>query len=117
MQMKITSVVLTACALHAQAFVVPSTFGRTSSLKMSDTGVETIEFKIFPDGRVEETVRGIKGNNCHKVTDSVNEALGEVVASQPTEELYEQELVVDNTNYNTDGADSGDSSWSGSSSW
>mmetsp|Transcript_2479 Transcript_2479/g.3633 ORF Transcript_2479/g.3633 Transcript_2479/m.3633 type:complete len:117 (+) Transcript_2479:110-460(+) len=116
MQMKLTSFVLAACALHAQAFVMPSTFGGTSSLKMSDTGVETIEFKIFPDGRVEETVRGIKGNNCHKVTDSVNEALGEVVASRPTEELYEQEIVVDNTNYNTDG-DSKDSSWSGGSTW
>ena len=28
--------------------------------------IERIEFKIYPDGRVEETVRGVKGNNCHK---------------------------------------------------
>lgn len=38
--------------------------------------IEQIEFKIYPDGRVEETVRGVKGNNCHKVTEKINEALG-----------------------------------------
>jgi hypothetical protein len=76
--------------------------------------VEQIEFKIYPDGRVEELVRGLKGNNCHKVTEKINEQLGEVVASQPTEEMYEQELQVSQTLYNTDSADSGD--WQ-SSSW
>ena len=77
--------------------------------------IEQIEFKIYPDGRVEETVRGVKGNNCHKVTEEINAALGEVVASQPTEEMYEQELTVDQTLYNTDST--GSSDWEGSSSW
>ena len=29
--------------------------------------IEQIEYKIYPDGRVEETVRGVKGSDCHKV--------------------------------------------------
>lgn len=73
--------------------------------------IEQIEFKIFPDGRVEETVRGVKGNNCHKVTEKINEKLGEVVASSPTEEMYEQEVVVNQKIYQTN------SDWEGSSSW
>ena len=85
-------------------------------------GMEQVEFKIYPDGRVEETVRGVKGNNCHKVTEKINEALGQVVASQPTAEMFEQEVLVENTLYNkqeTGGTSSstGDSSWEGSSSW
>ena len=73
--------------------------------------VEQIEFKIYPDGRIEETVRGIRGNNCHKVTEAINEKLGEVVASAPTEEMYEQEIVLDQTLIQTN------SEWSGSSTW
>lgn len=62
------------------------------------------------EGRVEETVRGIKGNNCEKVTETINSQLGEVVATRPTEEMFEQEVKVDQTLYETD--------WNGgSSSW
>lgn len=75
-------------------------------------GIQQIEFKIYPDGRVEETVRGIKGENCHKVTEKINEALGKVVATQPTAEMFEQEVEVENTLYNKES-----SSWEGSSSW
>lgn len=74
--------------------------------------IEQIEFKIYPDGRVEETVRGIKGGSCHSVTDKINEQLGKVVDSSPTEEMYDQEVVIDQTLTNTE-------SWEGStpSSW
>ena len=77
--------------------------------------IETLEFKIYPDGRVEETVRGIKGGNCNKVTEKINEALGKVVQSAPTEELYEQDVVVDQTLTQTDGG----TGWDGSTpnSW
>ena len=80
--------------------------------------VERIEFKIYPDGRVEETVRGVKGNDCHKVTEKINEALRKVVDSTPTEEMYENNLVIDQTLTNKvgDNNDSG-ASWEGSSSW
>jgi Protein of unknown function (DUF2997) len=67
--------------------------------------IEQIEFKIYPDGRVEELVRGVKGNNCHKITEKINEQLGEVVVTQPTEEMFEQELQVTQTLYNTDSVD------------
>jgi hypothetical protein len=78
--------------------------------------MEQIIFKIHADGRVEETVRGVKGNNCHQVTEKINQALGEVVSTQPTEELYEQEVVVDQTLTQNDGGDSS-SSWEGGSTW
>lgn len=79
--------------------------------------VERIEFKIYPDGRVEETVRGVKGNDCHKVTEKINEALGKVVDSTPTEEMYENNLVIDQTLTNKVGDNDSGASWEGSSSW
>lgn len=42
---------------------IPSTT-TTTQLAM---GMERIEFTIHPDGRVEELVVGVKGENCHKV--------------------------------------------------
>ena len=81
----------------------------------SESQLEQLEFKIYPDGRVEETVRGIKGNQCHKVTESINAMLGKVVSSQPTEELYEQPVRVSEqvtlSTFNSDG-----NSWESSSS-
>jgi hypothetical protein len=80
--------------------------------------METIEYTIFPDGRVEETVKGIRGDDCHKVVAKINESLGKVVASKPTEEMFEQEIVIDQTLTNTVGESSGKStSWEGKSSW
>lgn len=80
--------------------------------------MERIEFKIFPDGRVEETVIGIKGDKCHKVTESINANLGKVVATSPTEEMYEQELVVEETVSVQESSSNGSKeSWEGSSSW
>ena len=72
--------------------------------------IETIEFTIYPDGRVEETVRGVKGNNCHKVTEKINEALGAVIASTPTEEMFEQQVEVTETINLSNG-------WESSSTW
>jgi Protein of unknown function (DUF2997) len=91
----------------------------TSSTRLNDSQVETLEFKIYPDGRVEEIVRGIKGGNCHKVTEGINEMLGKVVATAPTEEMYEQEVVIDQTVTETVGESSGtgEASWEGKSSW
>lgn len=90
---------------------------------LASDNVEQIEFKIYPDGRVEETVRGVKGNNCHKVTEKINESLGKVIASEPTEELYQNEVVLDQTLTNTvndgggDSSSDGGASWEGQSSW
>ena len=65
-------------------------------------------------GRVEETVRGIKGNQCSKVTEVINEKLGKVVQTAPTEEMFEQALVNDQALYDTYGNDASSSS---SSTW
>ncbi len=83
---------------------------RSSSASGEGAGqIEQIEFKIYPDGRVEETVRGVKGGNCHKITEDINAALGVVISSSPTEEMFEQEVVVNQKITQSD--------WEGSSSW
>lgn len=81
--------------------------------------VEQIEYKIYPDGRIEETVRGVKGDDCHKITEAINKSLGKVIASEPTTELYEQELVMDQTLTESvgDGSSSSGESWEGKASW
>lgn len=83
-----------------------------SSTALRDGQIEQIEFKIYPDGRIEETVRGIKGGDCHKVTEEINNNLGKVTASSPTEEMYEQEVTINQTVEVKN-----DSGWEGSSSW
>jgi len=105
----------------------PRSFSSSSSssspswtTRLNEGRLETIEFKIFPDGRVQEVVRGVKGESCNSVTEQINEALGQVYESAPTEEMFEQEIVIDNTNTLTNSASSSsssDSSWEGSSSW
>lgn len=117
---------LSFLATSASAFtVLPTNMQRTSVVSTNmnadswngpATGggsIETIAFKIHPDGRVEETVRGVKGNNCHKITEDINSALGEVVASAPTEEMYEEEIVIDEKINLSDSSEG----WEGSSSW
>jgi hypothetical protein len=92
------------------AFVTSPSFVRPASLRRSgETNIESLEFRIFPDGRVEEVVRGVKGVNCNKVTEDINAVLGKVVDSQPTEELFQQDLTLNNEIQVSDG------SWEGSS--
>jgi len=74
--------------------------------------VERLEFRIYPDGRVEEKVIGVKGGQCHKVTENINKALGKVVNSEPTEEMFEQEITE--TLYQVD---TSTDDWQSSSSW
>ena len=45
-----------------------------------------VKFRIYPDGRVEETVSGIRGSDCTKVTEELNEKLGKVTQTKPTED-------------------------------
>ncbi len=53
-------------------------------------GMETLEFVIHPDGRVEETVTGIIGRSCAEVTAKIEEQLGHVIHQQPTAEFFAQ---------------------------
>ena len=99
-----------------------------------DSSIEEISFKIFPDGRIEETVRGVKGESCHEVTEQINSMLGKVTESKPTEEMYESEVRIsatvrerqmrsgggvssDASSDASSGASSGAGVWEGSSSW
>ncbi|MEM9272973.1 MAG: DUF2997 domain-containing protein [Cyanobacteria bacterium P01_F01_bin.143] len=52
---------------------------------------ETLEFIIYPDGRVKETVTGIIGASCQEVTGAVETELGVVISQETTSEYYAQE--------------------------
>lgn len=108
-----SSLLLLSYLATATAFVATPSFvrPRTTFLKDGESNIETIEFRIFPDGRVEEVVKGVMGGNCNKVTEEINAVLGKVVDSQPTEEMFQQELTLNNEIQVSDG------NWDGSSSW
>lgn len=59
--------------------------------------METLEFIIRPDGRVEEKVTGIVGNSCAEVTKSIEAQLGEVVSTEQTSEYFAQNNVETTT--------------------
>jgi hypothetical protein len=50
--------------------------------------METLEFVIHPDGRVEEKVTGIIGASCAEVTAAIEAQLGQVVNQQATSEFF-----------------------------
>jgi len=52
--------------------------------------METLEFIIYPDGRVKEMVTGIIGRSCEEVTRKIEEQLGTVVSCGNTSEYYAQ---------------------------
>ena len=58
--------------------------------------METLEFIIYPDGRVKETVTGIVGASCQEVTAAIEAQLGVVVDQKPTSDYY-----IKNTNQST----------------
>ena len=55
--------------------------------------METLEFIIYPDGRVKETVTGIVGSSCQEVTEAIEQQLGVVVDRQQTADYYAQDQV------------------------
>ena len=60
---------------------------RDSSDNMS---METLEFIIYPDGRVKEKVTGIVGASCQEVTAAIEAQLGKVVSQEKTSEYFAQ---------------------------
>jgi len=50
--------------------------------------METLEFVIYPDGRVLEKVTGIVGTSCSEVTARLEAELGQVIASEQTSEYF-----------------------------
>ena len=57
----------------------------------------------------------VQGKNCQEVTASINEKLGKVVDMQPTEEMFEEEVVVDQKLVQREGEGGG--GWESASSW
>ena len=98
--------------------------GQSGGQQKAQSGrLEQVTFKIFPDGRVEEKVVGVKGQQCLEVTRELNQKLGNVISTQPTEEMYEEEIQIEETVTLTENEESGSgggdgsTSWEGSSSW
>lgn len=56
--------------------------------------METLEFVIYPDGRVKEMVTGIVGVSCAEVTAAIEAQLGEVMSHEKSSEYYAQPVVV-----------------------
>ena len=52
--------------------------------------METLEFIIYPDGRVKETVTGIMGSSCQEVTKAIEAQLGRVISTEKTSQYYTQ---------------------------
>ena len=48
----------------------------------------TLRFRIRQDGAVEETVEGVAGQSCLKLTEKLEAALGSVQQTQLTSEAY-----------------------------
>ncbi|MEO1134306.1 MAG: DUF2997 domain-containing protein [Cyanobacteria bacterium J06639_1] len=53
--------------------------------------LETLEYVIHPDGRVEEVVKGVKGKDCLKLTEEIEHKLGRVVSQKPTDEQFQRQ--------------------------
>jgi len=54
--------------------------------------METLEFIIYPDGRVQEKVTGIVGSSCVEVTAAIEAQLGRVLSQEHTAEHFAQPL-------------------------
>jgi Protein of unknown function (DUF2997) len=54
--------------------------------------METLEFIIYPDGRVQEKVTGIVGASCAEVTAAIEAQLGQVINQETTSEYFSQSL-------------------------
>ena len=55
--------------------------------------METLEFVIYPDGRVKELVTGIVGASCADVTAANETEQGQNVSHQKTADFYKQSVV------------------------
>ncbi len=59
--------------------------------------METLEFVIYPDGRVQEKVTGIVGSSCAEVTAAIEAQLGRVVSVEQTSEYFTQPVHLSAT--------------------
>jgi len=59
--------------------------------------METLEFIIYPNGRVEERVTGIVGSSCAEVTEAIEAKLGIVAHRELTSENFAQQQLTSQT--------------------
>jgi hypothetical protein len=59
--------------------------------------METLEFIIYPDGRVQEKVTGVVGHSCTVVTAAIESELGRVVSQEQTAEYFAQTVEINTT--------------------
>jgi Protein of unknown function (DUF2997) len=59
--------------------------------------METLEFIIYPDGRVQEKVTGIIGASCAEVTAAIEAQLGLVLKQETTSDYYNANNVQQQT--------------------
>jgi len=59
--------------------------------------METLEFIIYPDGRVQEKVTGIIGASCAEVTAAIEAQLGQVMAQEMTSDYFAQSVDQSNS--------------------
>jgi hypothetical protein len=59
--------------------------------------METLEFTIYPDGRVQEQVSGVIGQACTAVTAAIESELGRVVSQSQTSEYFTNNSEVSAT--------------------
>lgn len=59
--------------------------------------METLEFIIHPDGRVQEKVTGVVGQSCTVVTEAIESALGHVVSQEQTAEYFAANVELTTT--------------------
>jgi hypothetical protein len=57
---------------------------------------QEIEITILPDGKVEYTIKGVKGSACEEIS-ALLEQLGKVEQEERTGEYYEDDRRIDVT--------------------
>ncbi len=62
--------------------------------------METLEFIIYPDGRVQEKVTGVVGQSCTVVTAAIESELGQVVSQTQTAEYFASNVELTATTIN-----------------
>jgi hypothetical protein len=55
---------------------------------------QIIRYRIRPDGRVEETVEGLAGSACERLTERIEARLGTVQQRQPSAEAFQPSVRV-----------------------
>ncbi len=64
--------------------------------------METLEFIIYPDGRVEERVTGVIGASCAEVTAMIEAKLGIVAHRELTSENFAQKQITSQSDLQSD---------------